>query len=178
MSVVSPQCPITTRDRSTPSSAKIRCCSSPRRVAAWVCVEIGTPVWRWACATARSTRSTPGVTPGSSVAHLRIAALMPVPAMPSLMSRDEHLGHGLRAVEQRARPAEVEVHRHVVVGVEAGGDDDVEVGGRGDPRDARDVAAEPDHRQVDDGVHAAGLQFVEPGDRVGLAAASSPHTSG
>ena len=169
MSVVSPQCPITTRDRSTPSSAKIRCCSSPRRVAAWVCVEIGTPVWRCACATARSTRSTPGVTPGSSVAHLRIAALMPVPAMPSVMSRDEHVGHGLRAVEQRSRAAEVEVHRHVVVGVDAGGDDDVDVGGRGDAGDAGDVAAEPDHRQVDDAVHAAGLELAQAGDGVGLA---------
>ena len=57
------------------------------RVAAWVWVEIGTPVCRCACATARSTRSTPGVTPGSSVAHLRIAALMPVSAMPFSMSR-------------------------------------------------------------------------------------------
>ena len=60
MSVVSPECPITTRDRSTPSSAKMRCCSSPRRDAAWVWVEIGTPVCRCAAATARSTRSTPG----------------------------------------------------------------------------------------------------------------------
>ena len=30
------------------------------------------------------------------------------------------------------------------------------------------VAAEPDHRQVDDAVHAAGLEFVEAADRVGL----------
>ena len=65
-------------------------------------------------------------------------------------------------------PAVVEVHRHVVVGVEAGGDDDVDVGGRGDARDAGDVAAEPDHRQVDDGVDAAGLELVEAVDRVGL----------
>ena len=94
-------------------------------------------------ATARSTRSTPGVTPGSSVAHLRIAALMPVPAMPSVDVADEHVGHDLGAVEQRSRSAEVEVHRHVVVGVEPGGDDDVDVGGRGDAGDARDVAPRP-----------------------------------
>ncbi len=48
---------------------------------------IGTPVARWARATARSTRSTPGVRPGWSVAHLRIEARTPVPAMPSVMSR-------------------------------------------------------------------------------------------
>ena len=60
------------------------------------------------------------------------------------------------------------MQRHVVVGVEAGGDDDVDVGGRGDPRDAGDVTAEPDDRQVDDAVHAAGLELVEAVDRVGL----------
>ncbi len=81
---------------------------------------------------------------------------------------DEHVGHDLRAVEQGARPAEVEVHRHVVVGVDAGGDDDVDVGGRRDARDAGDVAAEPDHRQVDDAVDAAGLELVQALDRVGL----------
>jgi len=32
-------------------------------------------------------RSTPGVSPGASMAHLRNAALTPVPAMPSVMSR-------------------------------------------------------------------------------------------
>ncbi len=76
-----------TRLRSTPSSSKMRCCSSPRRSPAWVCVEIGTPVRLCAWATARSTRSTPGVMPGSSVAHLRIPALTPVSAMPCSMSR-------------------------------------------------------------------------------------------
>ena len=42
------------------------------------------------------------------------------------------------------------------------------VGGRGDAGDARDVAAEADHRQVDDAVDAAGLELVEPRDRIGL----------
>ncbi len=39
----------------------------------------------------------------------------------------------------------------------------------GDARDARNVAAEADHGQVDDAVDAAGLELVEPVDRVGLA---------
>ena len=52
-----------------------------------MCVVIGAPVARWVWAHARSTRSTPGVMPGRSVAHLMTAALMPVPAMPSVMSR-------------------------------------------------------------------------------------------
>ncbi len=39
---------------------------------------------------------------------------------------------------------------------------------RGDARDARDVAAEPDHGQVDDAVDAPGLELVEAVDRIGL----------
>ena len=132
MSVVSPLWPMTTRLRSTPSSAKIRCCSRPRLVAAWVCVEIGTPV----CAVRlgdgpqhpldarRDARfvggalEDRGLDAGVGDAVLDVA--------------DEHVDHGLRAAERGAGPAVVEVHRHVVVGVEAGGDDDVELGRRGD----------------------------------------------
>ena len=66
-------------------------------------------------------------------------------------------------------PRSGEGQRHVVVGVQAGGDDDVQVGGRRDAGDPRDVAAQPDHREVDDGVHAARLELVEPVDRVGHA---------
>ncbi len=82
-----PEWPMTTRPRSTPSSARIRCCSKPHGwggVGVWVV--IGTPVWRWAWATARSTRSTPGVIPGVSVAHLRMPARTPVSPMPSRIS--------------------------------------------------------------------------------------------
>ena len=61
----------------------------------------------------------------------------------------------------------VEPERDVVIGVETGRDNDVQVGGRGDPGDARDVAAQPDHGEVDDGVDAARLQLVEPLDRIG-----------
>ena len=80
---------------------------------------------------------------------------------------DEHVGHDLGAVQQPARALVVEAERNVVVGVQAGRHDDVQVGGRGDPGDARDVAAQPDHGEVDDGVHAPGLQFVEARNGVG-----------
>ncbi len=43
-------------------------------------------MWRCARATARMTRATPSVMPWWSMAHLRKAALTPVPAMPSVMS--------------------------------------------------------------------------------------------
>ena len=81
---------------------------------------------------------------------------------------DEHLGHDLRAAERGTGAQVVEVHRQVVEGVEAGGHHDVQLGGRGDPGDARKVAAEADHREIDDGVHPARLQLVEPRDGVGL----------
>ncbi len=51
-----------------------------------MCTVMGAPVWRWARATARMTRATPSVMPWWSMAHLRKAALTPVPAMPSVMS--------------------------------------------------------------------------------------------
>ena len=177
-SVVSPEWPMITRLRSTPSSLKIVCCSSPRRGPAWVWVEIGTPVRLCAWATARSTRSTPGVMPGSSVAHLRIAALIAGVGDALLDVADEHVGHDLRAAQGAAGALVVEPERDVVVGVQTGGDHDVQVGGRGDPGDARDVAAQPDHGQVDDGVDAAGLQLVEPLDGVGFPWSSSPQASG
>jgi hypothetical protein len=46
----------------------------------------GTPVPWWAAATARMTRSTPGVMPPSSMAHLSTPAFTPVPVIPSTMS--------------------------------------------------------------------------------------------
>jgi len=79
---------------------------------------------------------------------------------------NEQLRHRLGAVKHGARPGEVEVHRHVVVGVHPGGNDNVELGGR---RDARDVSAKPDDGEIDDAVHAARLQLVEATDRIGLA---------
>ncbi len=92
---------------------------------------------------------------------------MPVSAMPSSMSLDEHVGHDLRATQLPARALVVETERQLVVGVKPGCDNDVQFGGRRHPGDARDVAAQPDHGEVDDGVHAAGLQFVEARDRIG-----------
>ncbi len=80
---------------------------------------------------------------------------------------DEHVGHDLRAAQLCARALVVEPERYVVVGVKPSRDNDIELGGGRDAGDARDVAAQPDHGEVDDGVHAAGLEFIEPGDGVG-----------
>ena len=80
---------------------------------------------------------------------------------------DEHLGHDLRAAQHAARTLVVEPERYVVVGVKPSRHNDIQSGGRRDPGDARDVAAQPDHREVDDGVHAARLELVEPFDGVG-----------
>ena len=154
MSSVSPLWPMTTRRRSTPSSLKMRCWSRPRSVAAWVWVEMGTPVRRWVRATARRTFSTPGVTPFSSVATLRMAALMSVPWMPFLDVVDEEVG-------QVVGVAVLEVAGDLVVGVEAGGDDDLHAGCLRDFVDEGDVAAEAHHGEVDDGRDAVGFRFGE-----------------
>ena len=54
---------------------------------------------------------------------------------------DEEVDHRLLAAEHRARTPEVEVHRDLVVGVDARGHDDVDLGHlRRDRRDARDGA--------------------------------------
>ena len=81
---------------------------------------------------------------------------------------DEQVGHDLGPVQRRTRAEVVETERHVGVGVDAGRDDDVEIGGRGDSRDPRDVAAESDDGEIDDGVDASCLQLVEPRDRARL----------
>ena len=80
---------------------------------------------------------------------------------------DEQVRHGFGSVQFGTRPGEVEEHRHVVVGVDTGRHNDVQLGGRRDALDAGNVAAQPDNREIDDAVHAAGLQFVQPRDRVG-----------
>ena len=64
----------------------IRWTVSPWCDSGWVWTVIGVPVARWVRATARITRSTPGVSPGSSMAHLSMPARTPVWAIPSVTS--------------------------------------------------------------------------------------------
>ena len=99
--------------------------------------------------TARNTRSTPGVRPCSSVAHLRMAALIPVSAMPSVMSRTKKVTIGSGSVS-KSTPSVVEEERDVAVRVQARRRDDVQLGLLGHPLHPREVAPEPDHRGVDD----------------------------
>src|SRR5262249_23646212 len=75
--------------------------------------------------------------------------------------------HRLRDVDQQSRAANRVLVWHLVVLVHAGGHDDVEVDLLGDALDARDVAAEPPHRGVDDRADALGRQGVELLYRVG-----------
>ena len=78
----------------------------------------------------------------------------------------EHVDHHLGPLEDRARAAEVEVVRHVVVRVEPGRGDDVDVDLLVDLLDPRDVAPEPDDGEVDDGVDALRLEVSEASDGV------------
>ncbi len=165
MLTVPPLWPMTTRERSTPSSLKMRCCSRPHGSGGrGVCVVMGTPVARWARATARRTRSHPGRHAGfiggafeNSRSHARLRdALTDFPY--------EHLDHGLGSAEDRARSLEVEEHRHVVVGVDAGGDDDIDFRHQvRDGFDAGDVATQADDREVDERVDPLALELLQLG---------------
>lgn len=74
---------------------------------------------------------------------------------------DEELAEELGTVDQLPGPPEPEEHRHVVIGVEAGRDDDVDLDLLRHLQDAGDVAAQAQHGQVDDRADAAGGDVVE-----------------
>ena len=162
---MSPLCPMTTRVRSTPSLRRTSCATSPVRCGALVCTVIG-----HARALVRLGHRTQHPLDAGCELLLDRAleergadvgagdALRDVP--------DEHVDHGFGAVEHGARADEAEEERQVVVGVEPGGRDDVDVHLLVDAGDAADVAAQPDDRRVDDGVDAALLEFLQAGDGV------------
>ena len=92
---------------------------------------------------------------------------------------DEHVDHRLFTVERCARPAVVEVEGHFVVGVEAGGCDDVDVRFRVDPLDTRDASTQADHGEVDDGVDPLCLELIQRLTASGTRCSSSnPDVSG
>ena len=166
-SVLSPECPMTTRLRSTPSSFEDALLLEPapqpgvgvggdRHPGAFVRLGDRTqhPLdARRDAGLVGSALEDAGLDAGVGDALLDIA--------------DEHVGHDLRAAHLAARTQVMEVERHVVVGVKPGCHNDIELSGRRDARDPRDVATQSDHGEVDDGIHAAGLELVEPGDGVG-----------
>ena len=74
---------------------------------------------------------------------------------------NEQVSHQLRAIQDRPRATVGEVVRELVEGVEPGRSDDVQVGDLlCDALHARDVAAQPDDRRVDDGGDAAAHQVL------------------
>ena len=77
---------------------------------------------------------------------------------------EEELVEHVHARGTERRAAVVEVVGEVVVGVEAGGDHDVELHLRGHLLDGLDVAAEAHHGEVDDGVDAGRLELVQAVD--------------
>ena len=159
----------TTRDRSTPSSAKI--VAAPGR-AGWpvgvrrdghagAAVGLGDgaehPLYPW-----RDTGFVGGALENRGL-HAGVGdALLDV--------ADEQVCHRFGSIQLGARAGEVEEHRYVVVRVNAArGDNWMSVAPRCG-RCERNVAAQPGDREIDDGVHTAGLEFVsEPRDHVGRA---------
>ena len=86
-------------------------------------------------------------------------------ADPLLDLPNEEVDHGFGSAQDGAGPTEVEVHRDLVVRVDPGRRDDVDLGNlRGDRRDARDVAAQADDGQVDERVDPVRLQLPQLGN--------------
>src|SRR6202050_4987996 len=79
---------------------------------------------------------------------------------------DEQGGHRVGGRRPALRSAVPEVERHLVVGVQAGGHDDVDAGAGRDPLDPADVPAQPDHGRVGDRGAPALAHRVQFRDRV------------
>ena len=89
-------------------------------------------------------------------------ARTPLSPMPSRISADEEVHHGLGTAQDGPRTPEVEVHRDLVVGVDAGRDDDIDLGHLGrDVRNPGDVPAQSDDRKVDQGVDPVLLELAQ-----------------
>ena len=167
MSPVSPQWPMITRERSTPSSARIRCCSRPPRLAASVCVVIGTPVSR--CATGRRAQHPLDVRrePRRVDRALQDRGLGAVgPLDPLADVAHEQLDEHVTLLRRSQHVAVVEVLRQLVRREDARRQHDVEVDLLGDALHERRVAPDAQDRRVDDRVDARGLQLGEPPHRV------------
>ena len=114
-------------------------------------MEIGTPVAFWARAEARRMFSITGVTPAVSVAHLMMAALIPLWPMPWVMSR---MNRSATASTPWALKYRWGIHQT------PGGHDHVHGRAAGHVGDQADVPAQVDGGQVD---HGADTPAVEIG---------------
>ena len=80
---------------------------------------------------------------------------------------NEHLDHRLGRRRVDGGPPVLKEERHPVVGVDTGGDDDIDVDLVVDALDARDVATQTNHGRVHDGVDAQPFQRTKPPDGIG-----------
>ncbi len=79
---------------------------------------------------------------------------------------DEHVHHDFPAFECRARAAEVKEERDIVVGVDPGGDYDVQFRPGRHALDARNITSKAHHGEIHDGLHAARMQLIHAHDSV------------
>src|SRR5215510_2201994 len=77
---------------------------------------------------------------------------------------DEHVYHRLITAENGTRPLIVKVKRNIVVGIDAGGDNDVEIGLRCYSLYSRNVSSESDDGEIYDCINASGFEFIQPLD--------------
>ncbi len=146
MSWVSSLWPMTVRPRSTPSSLKTRCWSRPVRFSGKVCVQMGTPVARWARAAGSKDALVDRVHGrlGRALDDVRADAggadaLGDVP--------DHQVGHLLVGAAHEMEGTLI---------VEAGGGDDLHARAARCFGDEGGIAAEVDGGEVDHRLHAGG----------------------
>src|SRR3974390_1075202 len=111
---------MTTRDKSTPSSLKTRCCSRPHGSGGvGVCVVMGTPVTRCACATASEHALDAGRHGGTVRRALEDSGSYTGVGDPVADFAYEQIHHRLGATEDRPGPAEEEGHPELAAGADA-----------------------------------------------------------
>ena len=79
----------------------------------------------------------------------------------------KHVGHKLIAAKNCSRALVMKVHGHVVVGVHACRDNDVEFGLGRDSLDTRNITSEPDDREVDYRIYASRFKLVQSRNGIG-----------
>jgi hypothetical protein len=79
---------------------------------------------------------------------------------------DEHIDHKLIAAKNCPRAPIMKVKRDVVIGINSGRYNDVEIGLGRDSLDSRYVTTEPDHCKIDDGIDASRFELIQASNRI------------
>jgi hypothetical protein len=79
---------------------------------------------------------------------------------------NKHFGNQFRPAQQSAGTAIVEEKRHVVIRIDSRRNDDLDLSLLGDPLNAREITAQPDHSEVNNCIHTARFQLIQSHRRI------------